>query len=92
MKIENLSQFKKLVQLCREHGVTNIDIDGIKMNISPKPQTQANTQLELQPEAYVAVPRYAPIQAQETQDAPVINPDSLSDEQMLFYSAKGEPQ
>ncbi len=92
MKIDNIKMLTRLIKTCREHGVTNIDIDGIKMNISLKPQTSANTQLDLQPEAYVAVPRYAPIQAQETQDAPVINPDSLSDEQMLFYSAKGEPQ
>ena len=92
MKIDKLSQLKSLLKLCQEHGVTSIDVDGIKMNISLKPQIRANNALELQPEAYVQVPRYAPVQAQETQDEAITTPDALSQDQLLYYSSKAEPQ
>ena len=92
MKIDNIAQLRKVVRLCQEHGVTSIDVDGIKMNISLKPQTRANNALELQPEAYVQVPRYAPVQDQETQDEAITTPDALSQDQLLYYSSKAEPQ
>lgn len=33
MKIDNLKDLKALLKACHEHGVHNIEIDGIKMQI-----------------------------------------------------------
>lgn len=106
MKIESFNQFKKLVQLCQDSGVASIEVDGIKMSLRPQP-APSNNPLALQPEAYIPVPTYRPIQAQETQDEPITQfndnglltsmrdeldtPDMLTDEQALFYSSKAEP-
>lgn len=97
MKIESISQLKKILSLCQDHGVTSIDIDGIKMSLKPI-QKASNSALELQPEAYIPVPKYTPVQAQETQDEAITSnteatdtPNALTDDQLLFYSSRAEP-
>jgi len=33
MKIDNLKDLENVVKLCKKHGVRNIEVDGIKMQI-----------------------------------------------------------
>ena len=34
MKIETLKELEALVKMCNKHGVSNIEIDGIKMRLA----------------------------------------------------------
>ena len=102
MDISSLKDLKNLLRLCRKEGVSDIEISGIKMHLGPisdygakKLKTSHINSLELPPEASVRVPTYTPMPLQEQRNEAVEHvemPDELSTEQILFYSAKGEPQ
>jgi len=93
MTIDNLSQLSKLLKLCKKHGVTAIEVDGIKMNVSlerSKPQIDLNAF----PEANIRVPIFNPgtVPDSEVQMDRIEEPDQLTEEQLLNWSVKTEPQ
>ena len=98
MVIKNVKDLKKVIDLCRKTGVSDIEIAGIKMHIGPITDYGASrikTAVETFPEASVRVPAYSPVNVQETANAVMERidmPDELSQEQLMFYSAKQEPQ
>ncbi len=96
MKIENLKDLKKIMQLCKQLGVTAIKIDGVEFFISPNKDKPSKIDLNAFPEALVKVPTYSPVNIQNTSNEPIESlidtPDALSDDQLLYYSAKGDPQ
>lgn len=37
MKVENLKDLKALIKLCRQMGVDNIEVDGVKLALGTEP-------------------------------------------------------
>lgn len=89
MKIESLKDLRQVVKLCRDNGVSAIEIDGIKMEVSlasKPPKKHRDLALDI-PEANIKVPAY------NGPTTPEIHTDfdELTEEQKLFYSATPEP-
>jgi len=86
MNIANLRELKKLIQLCQSQGVKNIEIDGIKLELSSLPsKPRKYKQLEdldhMPLEGMIKIP-----QMQQEQ----IDSDEPSAEDMLFYSSDAQ--
>lgn len=90
MKVNNLKDLTKLLKLCQTHGVTSIEIDGMKLTVLPKAKAvyqrstiDANTPIE----AHIPVPGYngLPI-TEEVQNEP-IKMEELTEAQLMFYSS-----
>lgn len=81
MKIESLSQLRKIIRLCRREGVNVMKIDGIEMVLEGHPEG-------------VKEPIKAPLAPFSTQgiteDTKIETPEQLTSEQLLFYSAGGQ--
>ena len=96
MKINSIKDLQKVLKLCRQTGVTTIEIDGVKLTLGPQPVSVRAPHIDLDafPEANIRVPQYSPIQAQDTANSPIDTkidmPDELSEEQLMFYSARPE--
>lgn len=86
MKIENLKDLQKLIQLCQKLGVKSLNIGEVSLSLGDIPVKQAKT-------PKVATRRiYGPSGAVDvpTDLLPaeqIDTPDSLSDEELLYYSA-----
>jgi len=96
MQIDSLSTLRKVIKLCRENGVTSISIDGITMSIAltsnktiPK-ESSIFDNLELPPEASMAVPQYTDSTYQQQIQPDKIETETLTEEQMLMWSARPE--
>lgn len=101
MKVENLKDLQKVIQLCRKNGVSAIELDGIKMNIEPMP-IKSKTLTDIAndfPEASIKVPAYngatgMAVGGTYGQNAKAvadkIATDELTEEQLMFYSARQE--
>lgn len=90
MKVNTLKELKKVLQLCREQGVVTIKIDGIEMQLGSMP-VAAKSVLETFPEENIKVPQYTPVNVQNTAtEAIEASEADLSEEQLLFYSARAE--
>lgn len=94
MQIDSLATLRKVLKLCRESGVTSIEIDGIKMSIALISSKRSNESsifdnLELPPEASAVVPQYNPSNTIQ-EEAERISTESLTEEQILFYSSRPE--
>ena len=87
MKIDNLKDLKKLIDLCRKTGIEAIEVDGVKMNLGPMPTTQAR----IAPQSSILAPadqtEYIPGGITETMSIPT---NDLTEEQMLFWSSQGQ--
>lgn len=90
MKIDNLKDLKRLIQLCQEQGVKSITVDGIAIELSERPQqTRRLKQVqELTAENFPANSMDENIKIPQM-DIPT---DELSDEALLFYSAGGSSE
>lgn len=84
MKIEKLSDLKKVIALCREYGVNIIKIDGIDIVLEGSPAA-----IKINKARAEVLPTYTP--GGITESTPIATPDALTEEQLLFYSA-GEQQ
>lgn len=81
MKIDTLKDLKALVKLCRQTGIEAIKVDGLEIALGPTPTIIKRSK--------------APRASQYIQDGevgPIDTPDTLTDEQMLFWSAEGGQQ
>lgn len=89
MKIEDLKTLKQVIKLCRENGVSAVEIDGIKLSIAAQPIKTKTRQLSDYsddiPEANIKVPQYNGVIADD------ITTDELTPDQKLFWSSKQEP-
>lgn len=79
MKIENLKQLQKLIQLCRKTGVEAIEVDNIKMNLGPVPKTVIHKQQSIAISSFNQDGITAETQIPTT---------GLTDDQLLFYSSQ----
>lgn len=97
VKVTGIKDLTKIIALCRKQGVVAIEVDGVKLSLGPDPKPRP-TPIDLNafPEAAVRIPQYSPIQAQDTANEPIDiaidMPDELTEEQLMFYSAKAEVQ
>lgn len=44
MKIDSLKELEALVKMCNKHGVSNIEIDGIKLKLDGPPELKTELQ------------------------------------------------
>lgn len=73
MKIENLKDLKKLIQLCRAQGVNTISVDGVTVELGDQPQPVKRSN--------------SPATTFNEQVEEVTIPDAFTQEQMLMWSA-----
>jgi len=96
MTIDSLKDLQKVIQLCRKTGVTLIKIDGIELQLGPKPTTSSKKVDYASdfPEANIPVPQFQgysqPSDIQQVADK--IATSELTEEQLLFYSSTGQAE
>lgn len=89
MKIDNIKELQKVIQLCRKFGVFTIEVDNVKLSLGP---VQGELKIDYStdfPEANIRIPKYNP--ASPVEAATAIATSELTDEQLLFYSTGVEP-
>lgn len=88
MTIDNLKDLKKVIQLCRDNGVSAIEIDGIKLQLNLKATTHTKKSMsEPTLEEQIKVPAYnGPVTTAE-EDIQAGEFEGLTDEQKMFYSS-----
>ncbi len=79
-----------------------METDGVKFNLHQKQERKTRSSQmteitsEMFPEATIPIPRYSPSktplapETTQTITADIIKTDGLSEEELLFYSARGE--
>lgn len=90
MKIDTLNDLKKVLQVCRKYDVFSIKIDNLEIKLTAK-QEAAGTSAsaaDLFPEEAVSIPKYSP--GNITDNTKIDTPDELTEEQLLYYSARPE--
>lgn len=96
MKIDSLRQLKELMKLCQSHGVENIEVDGIKMEIRqlPKAVKRSNKPLPVPimtgvEDARIPTPNLyrSPWKTVEVPTDLIDTPDELTEEQLLNWSS-----
>lgn len=90
MKVNNLKDLTKLLKLCQTHGVTSIEVDGMKLTVLPKAKAarhtttiDANTPIE----AHIPVPGYNGLPLTEEVQNEAVKSQELTDEQLMFFSS-----
>ena len=92
--INDLKDLRQLISLCRKTGVSDIEINGIKLHLGPMPLKRNKSLVDTFPEASIPVPQYQSINAQETSNEAIETismPDELSQDDLLYYSVRPEP-
>jgi CO dehydrogenase/acetyl-CoA synthase gamma subunit (corrinoid Fe-S protein) len=84
MKINNLKDLDKLIQLCRKRGVTDITIDGITLTLGMEP-VKENTKQEV---FEIEQQTYTP--GGITENTKIQIPKELTDAELLFWSSRAE--
>jgi hypothetical protein len=97
LTIDSLKDLQKLLALCKKQGVTSIKIDGIELTLTLNNEPKrSHIDLDAFPEANIRVPQYTQVSVQDTAteviEPKIDMPDELTDEQLMFYSAKPEVQ
>ncbi len=85
MKIDNLKDLQRLIQLCRKLGVDAIEVDNVKMNLGSKPERIRTSTASKVHSTQSTV--YAPGGITEDTEVP-----SLTNDQLLFWSAQGHDE
>lgn len=90
MKIDSIKDLQKVIALCRKLGVDALEVDNVKFNLgaAPKRSRKAANEGDIFPEASLKVPQFTPTTASLVADT--IASDELTEEQLLFYSARPE--
>lgn len=83
MTIDSLKDLSKLIALCRKTGVDTIKVDGMEITLGIEP-TALKKQRRSSPRSLPPNP-YGEID----ENTNIMDMDSLTPEQMLFYSAQG---
>ncbi len=93
MKIDSLKQLDRLLALCQKRGVTAITIDGIALALATKETKKAivrHIDTTVFPEETISVPQYNGGINEDT-TIETIKEETLTEDQLLFYSARPEP-
>ncbi len=96
MTIESLKDLQKLIALCRKTGVESIKVDGIEFHLGRQPDKASKPQPEVitDPLAHASIPMFNGIPAQTANagEADKIITDELTEEELMFYSARAEEE
>lgn len=84
MKIENLKDLQKLIQLCRKTGIEAIEVDNVKINLGPAPIILQKQPKFVKPQETFEV--HTPGGITEEIQIPT---NGLTEEQLLYYSSQG---
>jgi hypothetical protein len=84
MKVENLKDLKKLIQLCRQLGVDAFEVGEIKFNLGSLPQPIRQSKAV----KTTITPTLAPGGITDDTKIPTSEWDTMTDEQKLFWSAQ----
>jgi hypothetical protein len=102
LKVQDLKELQKLIQLCQKTGVMSIEVDGIKMQLGNPPQKRQPKGLQLDdPMANIAIPQpnlYDPVAQAKAHAAKELQaikeyidtPDEMTEEQMLGWNSRPE--
>ena len=91
MQIKTLKEFEKLVTICRKKGILVLKVDNVEFQLGPEPKSNKPTvDLEAFPEASIKVPT-PNINEIVVDYADKIATDELTEDQLLYYSARPEP-
>jgi hypothetical protein len=87
MKIENLKELQKLIDLCHKNNIMAIEVDGIKLDLGAKPLKTRRQRTK--PGTVLAVDPITGTQHEVTlkEVADSIATDGLTPEQLLNWSA-----
>ena len=88
MKIENLKDLKKVIDLCRSTGVDKMSIDGIHIELGMAPHKEPRKSKSSEFVQSVGQTPISPGGITEDVRIPVL--ESLTEEQLLFYSVQQE--
>lgn len=92
MKINSLSDLKKLIALCRKSGIASIKVDNIELALGSVPlKTKEISRIDYSkdfPESAIPVPQYTPVASNEEESVS----SELTEEQLLYYSVGTEAQ
>ncbi len=84
MKLDTLSDLKKLIALCRAQGVTAIKLDSVELTLGEAPQRIVKIK--------ETAKHYPTIAPGGITDDTRISTEELTEEQLLFYSATDQTQ
>ena len=88
MKIENIKELQKVIQLCRKQGIESFEIGDIKFTLGSLPKEEVLRDVANDfPEASLKVPEFSPTSKPDT-----IKTDELTPEQLLMWSAVSNEQ
>lgn len=91
MTAKDLKELQKVIQLCQKSGVTHIKLEGLELQLGSLPtklKKHKPFQHEASPEENIPVPQFVPMPVKQV--AETIATDELSEEQLMFYSARPE--
>lgn len=96
MKIENKKQLKEILQLCRKLGVQSMKVDGIEFHLGEMPQQERSLDDLIEDPLASAKITTSVLNQEYTGSvtnstkaiAEKIASDSLSEEELLFYSVR----
>jgi hypothetical protein len=90
MKIENLKDLKKVIDLCRSTGVDKMSIDGIhiELGLAPIKQSRRSKSTEFVQSEGQTTTAFTPGGIREETTIPIL--EALTEEQLLFYSVNSE--
>lgn len=84
MKIENLKELQKLIDLCHKNNIMNIEVDGIKLELGARPTKAVRRRKEV----LLQDPKTGTIESIPIKEvAQQIATDALTPEQLLMWSA-----
>lgn len=82
MKIESLKELTKVIQACRKLGVESIKVDNVEFHLGHLPDKPGKTEITVGMGKYIVPGGITP-------DTKIIT-DELTEEQLMFYSARPE--
>lgn len=95
MTVNSLKDLDKLITLCRKRGVQSIKVDGIEFHLGAEPRSAKRS--AIMAEAFPDIPTitpYTPGGINESTEIVGIDTnivtDELTEEQLLYYSARPE--
>jgi hypothetical protein len=83
MILKTIKDLDKLIKLCKKQGISGIKVGNVEFNLEP---IKTSSIEPISPEASVKVPKF-----NGSLEPDKIDTDQLTEEQLMYYSVKGEP-
>lgn len=90
MEIKSLKDLDKLLKLCRKAGVATMKVGNMEFTLGKQAVASRSVISDVFPEANIPVPQYNPGNINESTEIETIQTDTLTEEQLMYYSARPE--